>query len=55
MGDGSSDELTGATKVGMTAVLVDTPFGADFRYDAEDRWTGRSVSSLDELPLVLRE
>jgi len=55
VGDGSSAELTGATKVGMTAVLVETPFGADFRYDAESHWTGRSISELDDLPLVLRD
>jgi putative hydrolase of the HAD superfamily len=55
VGDGSSAELTGATRVGMTAVLVETPFGTDFRYDAENHWTGRSVSELDELQLVLRD
>lgn len=55
VGDGSSAELTGATKVGMTAVLVETPFGTDFRYDAESHWSGRSVSDLDELQLVLRD
>jgi len=38
----------------MTAVLVETPFGADFRYDAE-RWMGRSVAELHELKHVLWE
>lgn len=37
VGDGSNAELTGATQVEMTAVLVETPFGTDFRYDAESR------------------
>jgi len=55
VGDGSSAELTGATSVGMTAVLVETPFGTDFRYDAESHWAGRSVSELGELQLVLRD
>ena len=55
VGDGSSAELTGATSVGMTAVLVETPFGTDFRYDAEDHWTGRSVSELHEVARVLRD
>jgi len=55
VGDGSSNELTGATSAGMTAVLLETPFGTDFRYDAEDRWMGRSVSELHEVRHLLRE
>lgn len=55
VGDGSSAELTGATSAGMTAALLETPFGADFRYDAESRWMGRSVSELHEVRRVLRE
>lgn len=53
VGDGSSSELTGATSTGMTAVLLETPFGADFRYDAETGWEGRSVTELHELGRVL--
>lgn len=55
MGDGSSAEWTGATSAGMTAVLVKTPFGTDFRYDAESGWTGRSVEEIYELERVLME
>ncbi len=55
MGDGSSAELSGATSVGMTAVLLETPFGTDFRYDAESSWTGRSVSDLHQVRRVLRD
>lgn len=55
VGDGSSSELTGATSAGMTAVLLETPFGTDFRYDAEHRWTGRSVSELHHVRRVLRD
>ncbi len=55
VGDGSSAELTGATSAGMTAVLLETPFGTDFRYDAETRWAGRSVSEIQEVRRVLRE
>ncbi len=55
VGDGSSAELTGATSAGMTAVLVETPFGREFRYDAEDHWEGRSVSELHELNRLLLE
>ena len=54
VGDGSSAELSGATSVGMTAVLLETPFGTDFRYDAESSWTGRSVSDLHQVTRVLR-
>lgn len=39
----------------MTAVLVKTPFGTDFRYDAESGWTGRSVEEIYELERVLME
>lgn len=55
VGDGSSAELSGATSAGMTAVLLETPFGTDFRYDAERRWTGRSVSELHHVRSVLRD
>ena len=55
VGDGSSSELSGATLAGMTAVLLETPFGTDFRYDAESRWTGRSVSDLHQVRRVLRD
>jgi len=55
VGDGSSSELTGATAVGMTAVLLTTPFDVDFRYDAEARWSGRSIAGLHEVERVLLE
>lgn len=55
VGDGGSSELSGATAAGMTAVLLETPFGADVRYDAEVDWTGRSVAHLDQLGGVLAE
>lgn len=55
VGDGSSAELTGATAVGMTAVLIDTPFDTDFRYDAEAHWAGRSIADMQELWPLLQE
>ena len=55
VGDGSSAELTGAASAGMTAVLIQTPFGTDFRYDAESDWAGRSIADIDELRPLLRE
>ncbi len=54
VGDGSSAELTGAAAAGMTPVLLETPFGLDFRYDAEP-WTGRAIRDIDELAGLLRE
>lgn len=50
VGDGGSQELTGATAVGMRAVLLGTPFGDDYRYDAEQAWDGAALDSLEELP-----
>lgn len=50
VGDGGSQELTGATAVGMRAVLLLTPFGDDYRYDAEQAWDGVALESLQELP-----
>jgi putative hydrolase of the HAD superfamily len=51
VGDGGSNELSGAARVGMHAVLlsVDEEQGVDpYRPDAET-WKGRSISSLSEL------
>ena len=55
MGDGSSAELTGATSAGMTAGLIETPFGTDFRYDAAAEWAGRSITDMQELLPLLQE
>lgn len=51
VGDGGSRELSGATAVGMEAVLIRTPEdrGADaFRRDAEE-WAGTRVAALQEV------
>jgi putative hydrolase of the HAD superfamily len=51
IGDGSSQELSGATAVGLTAVLlkVEGEHHADvFRIDLED-WPGQSIASLTEV------
>ena len=48
-------ELSGATSAGMTAVLLETPFGTDFRHDAESCCTGRSVSYTHQVRRVLRD
>ena len=57
VGDGSSDELAGAKRVGMTSVLIRTPNEDDsgkFRLSSRD-WDGLRVSSLSELPGLLEE
>jgi putative hydrolase of the HAD superfamily len=46
VGDGANDELAGAERVGMTAVLFERP-----EYEVE--WSGRRVSSLPELLKIL--
>ncbi len=54
VGDGSSGELTGAAAAGMAAVMLRTPFGEDFRYDAETKWQGLTVGDLAEvIPLLV--
>jgi putative hydrolase of the HAD superfamily len=42
VGDGANDELAGAERVGMTAVLLE-------RSDEEQEWPGRRIRSLPEL------
>jgi putative hydrolase of the HAD superfamily len=42
VGDGANDELAGAERVGMTAVLLDRP-------DEDPHWEGRRVRALPEL------
>jgi putative hydrolase of the HAD superfamily len=56
IGDGSSQELTGARQVGMTPVLIRDPNDSpDAHYiDREDDWPGLRISSLMEvLKLVM--
>lgn len=57
VGDGSSDELAGAKRVGMTSVLIRTPYEDDsgkFRLSSRD-WDGLRVSSLGEIPGLLEK
>jgi putative hydrolase of the HAD superfamily len=42
VGDGANDELAGAERVGMTAVLLERP-------DEEQEWAGRRIRSLPDL------
>jgi len=55
IGDGSSQELTGASQVGMQAVLLRLPSeeGTDaHRIDSEE-WHGPIISSLTEVPTLI--
>ena len=47
IGDGGSNELTGATNVGMDAVLIRAPDDTETG-DRED-WQGRRISSVAEV------
>lgn len=47
VGDGGSNELSGAEAVGMTPVLLQTPLEDTFRYDAETGWNGHTVESIE--------
>lgn len=49
VGDGGSNELTGAAAVGMTPVLLDDPVGRTAIVYDRDRWDGATIGSLDEV------
>jgi putative hydrolase of the HAD superfamily len=49
IGDGGSQELSGARAVGMTAVRLAAPdLAGHLRFNAERMWTGRTAASLTE-------
>lgn len=54
VGDGDSRELTGATGVGMTAVLIRVPGDRGLRR-FEDAWSGPRISALAEVPPLLED
>lgn len=50
VGDGGSNELTGAAKAGMRPVLIaDEDWAFGHRYQGEDAWTGERISALPEV------
>jgi len=55
IGDGSSHELTGASKVGMHPVLLRVPDeeNADAHQIDKEEWNGPAISSLKEVPTLL--
>jgi putative hydrolase of the HAD superfamily len=53
VGDGGSNELTGATAFGMRAVLIaDADWATGHRFDSDD-WHGESVADLSEVLALL--
>ncbi|MQA02875.1 MAG: HAD hydrolase-like protein [Streptosporangiales bacterium] len=54
VGDGNSNELTGATAVGLRAVYLDAerPLRPAADYEGAS-WTGERVTSLAEIPPLL--
>jgi putative hydrolase of the HAD superfamily len=49
IGDGSSKELTGASRVGMRAIRLDAPDLVDHLYlNRDEGWVGRTARSLAE-------
>jgi putative hydrolase of the HAD superfamily len=53
VGDGGSGELTGATAMGMRAVLLaDDNWATGHRYDADD-WHGETIHRLADVPALL--
>ena len=49
IGDGSSQELTGASHVGMCPVLIRVPYEKDALRINEDDWKGQKITSLREV------
>ncbi|HEY4017787.1 MAG TPA: HAD family hydrolase [Pseudonocardiaceae bacterium] len=53
IGDGGSNELTGATAFGMRAVLIaDAGWATGHRFDSDD-WHGETITDLTEVPSLL--
>jgi putative hydrolase of the HAD superfamily len=52
VGDGANDELPGAQRVGMTAVLLQ-PEGSEPRWNGLGEWSGLRVASIPEVLSVL--
>ena len=57
VGDGGSQELTGAVNAGMTGVLVRTSYGLAFeKYAPEAKtWTGPAITALTEVFSIVRQ
>ena len=49
VGDGLSNELTGASAVGMDVVQIYVPYADEWRDANAEKWDGPSVSALKEV------
>ena len=55
VGDGSNQELTGASRTGMRAVLIRTPEKSAAVYHSErSSWQGEAIDTLSEVPALIR-
>jgi len=54
IGDGGSQELSGAASAGMITAMLKTPFGDDFRYDAERDWQGLILEGIADVMSLVR-
>ena len=54
VGDGANDELAGAERVGMRAVLIHTP-GRDPYWPAAKNWTGARITSIPEVLELVKD
>jgi putative hydrolase of the HAD superfamily len=56
IGDGGSQELSGASRVGMTAIRLAAPdLGGHLKFNGEQNWAGRSARTLTEAVRFLLE
>jgi putative hydrolase of the HAD superfamily len=53
VGDGGSSELSGATAMGMRAVLLRIDHERHVRYDEEVDWRGEVITDLATVPELL--
>jgi len=53
VGDGSSNELSGARAAGMTAVMLDGCIDVSLQYDREHEWHGPRIATLREVAAAL--
>lgn len=55
VGDGSNHELTGASRIGMRAVLIRTPEKSAAVYHSErSSWRGEAIDTLSDVPALLQ-
>lgn len=53
IGDGASQELSGAASVGMQPVMITNAAEPLDAHGVHEEWTGRKISSLDQVPDIM--